>query len=61
MSAGLKASDIKIKAYGFVFTKDNMPRIDNPLTVPTKDWGYLTRDQKEFANKQVPEHLRRYD
>lgn len=51
----------KIKAYIMIFDKNNMPRIDDPTTVPDEAWQLLTKEQKDYANAQVREHMRRFD
>ena len=54
----------KAKVRGYVFVIDGetgMPRIDDPTTVPDRDWALLSREEKEHSNAQVMSHLRRYD
>ena len=49
----------KVKGYAFVIKANGMPRIDRPLDVPQEDWDTLTLEQKEYANRQVAEALRK--
>ena len=36
-----------------------MPRIDRPLDVPQEYWDTLTLEQKNYANDQVVEELKK--
>lgn len=56
-----KPKAAKVKGYIMIFNKDNMPRIDDPTTVPDQAWQLLTQEQKDYANAQVMEHKRRFD
>lgn len=49
----------KLKGYAIIFTKDNMPLIDNPSTVPDDAWKTLTIEQQHYANVNVTPHLRK--
>lgn len=49
----------KVKGYAFVIKANGMPRIDRPLDVPQEHWDTLTLEQKEYANRQVAEALRK--
>lgn len=55
----IKAAKAKVRGYGIVIKANGMPRIDNPLDVPQKAWDTLTLEQKNYANDQVVEELRK--
>lgn len=59
MTQAVKVGKAKIRGYGFVIKANGMPRIDRPLDVPQKDWDTLTLEQKNYANDQVVEELRK--
>lgn len=54
-----KATQAKLKGYGMVIKANGMPRIDRPLDVPQEAWDTLTLEQKNYANDQVVDELRR--
>lgn len=49
----------KLRGYAFVIKANGMPRIDRPLDVPQEAWDTLTLEQKNYANDQVAEELRK--
>lgn len=44
----------KIHGYAMIIDKDGMPVIDDPSSVPPEAWNRLTKEQKAYANAQVP-------
>ena len=49
----------RIKGYAFVIKSNGMPRIENPILVPQDAWDELTTEQKQYANDQVSDDLKR--
>jgi hypothetical protein len=52
-------SKAKLEGYAFVFKANGMPRIDRPIDVPQENWDTLTLEQKNYANDQVVEELKK--
>ena len=59
MAIGIGASRGKLTGYGFVMKANGMPRIDRPIDVPQENWDTLTLEQKNYANDQVAEELKK--
>lgn len=59
MAMGIGAKKARLTGYGFIMKASGMPRIDNPLEVPQQAWDTLTLEQKNYANAQVSEELKR--
>ena len=57
----METSSSHFKLYLLVRDKDGMPLIDHPESVPKVVWDSFTKEEKDFINNSVMEHLKRYD
>lgn len=51
----------EVRAFCLVRDKQGMPKVDEPLSVPSHVWDSFSEIEKKHINAQVAEHFRRFD